>query len=80
MFIVLSLFKTARQHGEEVAGHHLLVDVVNCSFELEECGMEGLTGRFPAVPLERVGVLMALHDRTDWEAFKFRIYKLSQRE
>ena len=64
-----------------MAEHHLLVDVENCRwFELEECGTEGLIGRFPAVLLECVGVLMPFHDSTDWEVFKFRIYGLSQTE
>lgn len=48
-YIQFSLFKTARK-CTGVAEHHLLADVVKCSwFEMGECGMEGLIGRFPAV-------------------------------
>lgn len=48
-YIKFSLFKIVRK-CTGVAEHHLLADVVKCSwFEMGECGMEGLIGRFPAV-------------------------------
>lgn len=47
--VQLSLFNTAR-NCTGVAEHHPVADVLKCSwFELWECGMKGLIGRFPAV-------------------------------